>query len=207
MHLQVFFQTFYLVFLILSSVGPGFLTIANIAITRGCKTSAIAVCGCFLGDCILITAGAFCAKKIISTIPQTLTVMTSLMAVFLIFYLAYRFWTVNIKDIKANKIDKKNGFSLAVVLFCLKMSSPISIIGYGVIFTQVINQSNATLSACFGGYLASFTVNALMVLIFGKIGRKINVKIMKIINKISSVFISCFALILLVAILKEIIKF
>ena len=70
MILSIFLQTFYLVFLVLMSVGPGFLTIANIAMTRGYKTSACAVCGCIIGDCIYITIGAFCAKEIVNAIPE-----------------------------------------------------------------------------------------------------------------------------------------
>jgi threonine/homoserine/homoserine lactone efflux protein len=198
MNLYVFFQTFYLVFIILASVGPGFITIANIAITRGYKTSAIAVCGCFTGDCILITLGALCAKEAVQKIPQTISVALSFFAVILLFYMAIKFWKTDINNLKARNLDKKNGLSLAITLFFLKMSSPISIVGYGIIFSQVINSSQYLLSSCTGGYFASCVVNTLMVLIFGKIGTKINTKILSFINKFSATFISGFAIFVLV---------
>ncbi len=196
MNLYVFFQTFYLVFLILASVGPGFLTIANIAMTRGYKTSALAVCGCFLGDIILISLGAFFAKEAINKIPQNIMSFLLFFAIILLFYLAIKFLRTDISKLKAKKFDKNSGFSLAIILFCLKMSSPISIVGYGVIFTQVINTSNGLISACLGGYFASLTVNILMVSIFGTIGKKINVKILSFLNKSAAIFIMCFAIFL-----------
>ena len=209
MHLQIFFQTFYLVFLILISVGPGFLTIANIAMARGYKTSAVAVCGCFLGDCILITLGVFFAKQAIASIPKELSIILSFGAVGFLYYLAVKFIKTNISKISMQQLDGKGGLSLAITLFCLKMSSPICIIGYSIMFTQIIKVSTISLStglsACFGGYLASITVNAVMVMVFGTIGRKINVKILTVINKLSALFIIAFATLILFTSIKGLI--
>lgn len=209
MHLQIFLQTFYLVFLILISVGPGFLTIANIAMTRGYKTSAVAVCGCFLGDCILITLGVFFAQRAITVIPNSLLTILSFVAVGFLYYLAVKFIKTNISKISIQQLDEKNGLSLAIALFCLKMSSPICIIGYSIMFTQAIKASNisllTSLSACLGGYSASITVNAIMVMVFGTIGRKINVKILTVVNKLSALFIIAFATFILFTSIKGLI--
>ena len=197
MDIHTFFQAFYLVFLILISVGPGFLTIANIAMTHNYKTSATAVCGCFTGDCILITAGAFFAKKTIESIPNYISVILLFFSIALLLYLAVKFYKTDVRGIAVKQLDKKSSISFALTLFCLKMSSPICIIGYSIIFTQII-KNNATLSACLGGYFASLVVNIIMVSVFGTIGKKINIKILYVINKISSVFIGSFAIFLLV---------
>ena len=200
-----FLKSFYLVFLVLASVGPGFLTIANIAMTKGYKTSAVAVCGCFLGDCILISLGAICAKKVVDNIPQTALTILGFVAVFFLLYLSVRFWRINTGKIKKKTFSKTDGFSLAITLFCLKMSSPICIGGYGVIFSTILTYHNYVLSAIVGGIFASIVVNTLMVSIFGTIGKKININILRTISKISSIFIGGFAVCLLVNIIKGII--
>lgn len=202
MSFSVFFTSFYLVFLVLASVGPGFLTIANISMTKGYKTSATAVCGCFLGDCILISLGAICAKQVVDNIPQIALTILGFVAVAFLLYLSVRFWKTDISNIKIKKLNKKDGISLAISLFCLKMSSPISIGGYGIIFSTILTSKNYILSAIFGGIFASIVVNALMVSIFGTIGRKINSNILRTISKISSIFIGGFAVCLLVNIIK-----
>ena len=192
MNLSVFCQTFYCVFLVLMSVGPGFLTIANIAMSRGYFTSAIAVCGCFLGDCIFITLGALCANEIVNAIPELMKHILSVIAILLLLFLSIKFWKTKIEDIKARKIDKKNGFVLAITLFLLKITSPITIIGFSIIFSQILKGNSYVLSAIFGGCFGSFMANAIMVSVFGTIGKKINNKFLFIINKISAIFIFCF---------------
>ena len=202
MSFSVFFTSFYLVFLVLISVGPGFLTIANISMTRGYKTSAVAVFGCFLGDCILISLGAICAKQVVDNIPQIALTILGVVAVIFLLYLSIKFWKIDISNIKVKKLNKKDGISLAISLFCLKMSSPISIGGYGIIFSTILTSKNYILSAIFGGIFASFVVNVLMVLVFGTLGKKINGNILIKISKVSSVFIGGFAVCLLINIIK-----
>lgn len=205
MNLVIFCKTFYLVFLVLIAVGPGFLTIANIAMTRGAKTSSVAVCGCFLGDCIYMVLGGFCAKEIINKIPQSLSVALSITAICLLLYLAYSFYKVDIKTLKAREFSKKSGLSLAISLFCLKMTSPICIVGYSIIFTQVIKTSTTgnVLSAILGGCTASFVENIFMITTFSTVGKKIKTGILSMINKFSAVFIACFALFLVLKLVSS----
>ena len=206
MILSIFLQTFYLVFLVLMSVGPGFLTIANIAMTRGYKTSACAVCGCIIGDCIYITIGAFCAKEIVNAIPEFVSLVLSIVAVLFLLYLAYKFWKTDVTKLKTKQLDTKNGLSLALLLFLLKLSSPICIIGYSIIFTNVVKDATSIIPAVLGGCTATFVANAIMVTVFGTIGQKINTKILSYINKFSSLFIGGFATILAVKIIATLIK-
>lgn len=196
MDFGIFLKTFYLVFLVLASVGPGFLTIANIAMTRTRKVSATAVCGCFLGDCIYMIFGAICAKEVLEFIPKSLSVALSIFAVLFLFYIAYRFFFANVKYIETKKINKSEGLRLAISLFCLKMTSPICIVSYGIIFTQTINTGTTRniISAILGGCFASLVENAVMVFVFSKLGKKISKKILVKVSKISAILIALFAI-------------
>ena len=195
MDFGIFLKTFYLVFLVLASVGPGFLTIANIAMTRTRKVSATAVCGCLLGDCIYMIFGAICAKEVLEFIPKNLSIVLSIFAVVFLFYIAYRFFFVNVKYIERKKIEKRDSLRLAISLFCLKMTSPICIISYGIIFTQTINTSTTgnVISAILGGCFASLVENAVMVFVFLKLGKKISKKNLMRFSKISAILIALFA--------------
>ena len=174
--------------------------------TRGYKTSTTAVCGCFVGDCVLIAFGVFFAKQAIMSIPMSILTISGFVAVIFLLYLSVKFWTINVDNLNIKSFDKKNGLSLALVLFTLKMSSPISIIGYGVIFTQIINNSHRMLASYLGGCSASFVVNVIMVAVFGTIGKKINIRLLNVINKISSLCIGFFAISIAVATIKKILN-
>ena len=199
MNFSIFFQTFYLVFLVLIVVGPGFLTIANIAMTRGYKTGACAVIGCFLGDCILITLGAIGAKEIVDNISVSTLKILSIIAGLCFVYLSVKFWKSDISKFKNTQFDKKDGISLCLSLFVLKMSSPISIGGYGLIFASIVQSGSFIMSAICGGCFASFMANFLMISVFGTIGGKIGTKVLAKLNKCCAIFIFAFALFLFVS--------
>ena len=205
MNFDCFIHVFCYVFLILIAVGPGFLTIANIAMTKGYKTGFCSVCGCFFGDCIYITLGALCANKIVSLIPDRMLFALNILAIVILLFLAHKFISLDVKSLKSKKFEKKNGVSLALTLFTLKITSPISIAGYGIVFTQLISTSDVlgVLSAICGGIFASFIVNILMVLVFGTLGKKINIKILFYINKICAIFIFFIAIKLIFDLIKS----
>ena len=118
--------------------------------------------------------------------------------------IAYGFWKTDISKIKAQKINKTN-FAVSMKMFILTFSSPLSIIGYGAIFSQIIDCDASTISAVFGGALASFLTHSLIVMTFGTIGKKINNKILSLLNKISALWISCFAVVLIYKFCKELV--
>ena len=173
--------------------------------TKGYKTGFCAICGCLFGDCVYITLGAFCANKIVSLIPDKMLFVLNILAVIILLFLAYKFISLDIKSLKSKTFEKKNGISLALMLFMLKITSPISIAGYGIIFTQLIgvNDVLGALSAICGGVLASFVVNILMVLVFGTLGKKINIKVLFYINKICAIFIFIIAIKLIIYLIKS----
>ncbi len=201
MSFSIFFQTFYLVFLVLISVGPVFLTTATFAMTRGFKTGGFAILGCICADVVFITIGALCAKLVIMAIPKTLLSGLLLFAGCFLLYLSYGFWKTDVLKIKKIKVQKTN-FALSLKMFCLTFSSPLSIVGYSAIFTSVVDTSNFLFSSLFGGYLGSITAHSLIVLVFGTIGKKINNKILSVLNKIAAICISVFAILLFVNAVK-----
>ena len=205
MNFSVFFQTFYLCFLVLISVGPVFITTANLSMTRGYKVGFFCILGCVLADFIFITAGALCAKAVIALIPQSVIMFLSLFAGCFLLHIAYGFWKTDISKIKTQKINKTN-FALSLKMFCLTLSSPLSIIGYGAIFSSVVDVSKSMLSAILGGCCAACFTHTLIVVCFGTLGKKINTKILSILNKISAILISCFASLLVFNFVKTLIN-
>ncbi|MBQ7552314.1 MAG: LysE family transporter [Rickettsiales bacterium] len=205
MNIHVFFQSFYLCFFVLISVGPVFLTTANISMTRGCKNGFFAALGCCLADVIFISLGAISAKAIVSAIPQSVLMFLTLFAGCFLLKIAYSFWQTDVNKLKAQKIKQKN-FAISIKMFLLTFSSPLSIIGYGAIFSQIINTNTSSLSAIFGGIFASLSAHSLIVLTFGGIGKKINNKLLSILNKISALWIAGFACLLIVKFCKDLLK-
>ena len=205
MNFSVFFQTFYLCFLVLISVGPVFITTANISMTRGYRAGFFCILGCVLADFVFITAGALCAKAVIALIPQSIIMLLSLFAGCFLLHIAYGFWKTDISKIKTQQINKKN-IALSLKMFCLTLSSPMSIIGYGAIFSSVVDVSQSIISAILGGCCAACFTHTLIVLSFGTLGKKINTKILSILNRISAILISCFACLLIVNFVKELLK-
>ena len=204
MNFHVFFQSFYLCFFVLITVGPVFLTTANIAMTRGFRNGFFAVLGCFCADAIFISLGAISAKAVVSAISQQVLMFLTLFAGCFLLHIAYGFWHTDLNKIKVQKINKTN-FAISIKMFILTLSSPLSIIGYGAIFSQVIDSSLSTMSAILGGILASGFTHTLIVLTFGSIGKKISNKWLSILNKISALLIGCFAGLLLAKFCKELV--
>lgn len=202
---SVFWQTFYLCFLVLISVGPVFLTTANIAMTRGYKAGLFCILGCIFADFIFITLGVFCAKAVISALPKVLIMLLSLCAACYLLYIAFNFWKSDVSKLKSEKINK-TGFSLSVKMACLTLSSPLSIAGYGAIFSSIIGSSEHTFSSLFGGYFAAIFTHILIMVSFATIGKKLNVKVLSILNKLSAILISGFAFLLIANFIKELIK-
>ncbi len=204
MNFHVFFQSFYLCFFVLITVGPVFLTTANIAMTRGFRNGFFAILGCFCADAIFISLGAISAKAVVSAISQQVLMFLTLFAGCFLLHIAYGFWHTDLNKIKVQKINKTN-FAISIKMFILTLSSPLSIIGYGAIFSQVIDSSLSTMSAILGGILASGFTHTLIVLTFGSIGKKISNKWLSILNKISALLIGCFAGLLLAKFCKELV--
>ena len=206
MSIDIFLKSFYLCFLVLISVGPVFLTTANISMTRGCKEGFFAALGCISADILFIVAGAVSARAIVAMIPDIIMILLKLFAGSFLLYIAINFWRTDVKGIKARTIHRKN-FALIFKMFCLTISSPISIIGYGAIFSQVIDSNTSLLSAIFGGIMASILTHSLIVCSFSTLGKKINDNILSFLNKFSALWIGGFAILLIVNFFKQVIVF
>lgn len=204
MSLHLFIKTFCLCFVVLISVGPVFLTTANIAMTRGYRAGFFCILGCIIGDIIFITTGALCANAVVSAIPKPVFMLLSLFAGLFLIHIAYGFWKTDLSKIKAKTINKKN-FALTLKMLCLTLSSPLSIVGYGAIFSSVIDASNSIVSAILGGCMAAIFTHSLIVCGFGILGKKINMKILSILNKVSAGMICFYALLLIIKFTKEMI--
>ena len=203
MNFHVFFQTFYLCFLVLISVGPVFVTTANLSMTRGYKTGLFCILGCFIGDCIFITLGAIAANAVVSAIPKVVLNGLTLVAACFLFHIAYVFFKTDVRNVKSLQLETKKNIFITLKMLLITLSSPFSIIGYGLIFSQVIDSSTSIVSTILGGICASFVTHNLIVGGFSFLGKKVSIKIMSVLNKLSAILISCFASVLVFNFIKS----
>lgn len=201
---SIFIKTFWMVFLVVSSVGPAFITTANLSMTYGYKKGFIGILGCWTIDILYVSIGALALKAVANIVSKDIMTMMSLFASFFLIYIAYGFWKTDISKIKTQKINKTN-FALSFKMFCLTLSSPLSIIGYGAIFSSIVDVSNSIVSAILGGCCAACFTHSLIVVSFATIGKKINTKILSILNKASAILISGFALLLVFNFVKTLV--
>ena len=205
MNLHLFIKTFCLCFVVLISVGPVFLTTANIAMTRGYKAGFFCILGCIIGDIIFITTGALCANAVVSAIPKPVFMLLSLFAGLFLLHIAHGFWKTDLSKIKGKNLKQKD-IALTIKMLCLTLSSPLSIVGYGAIFSSVIDASSSILSAILGGCTAAIFTHSLIAIGFGILGKKINMKILSILNKVSAGMICFYASLIIIKFIKELIS-
>ena len=205
MNFSIFSQLFVPVLVLMLSVGPVFITVANISMTYGYKKGFFVATATLLGNLIYITIGAFAAKGFIAMIPKPVMIFLPLVGAAFLLNLAYGFWKKDVsklRDVKVQKFD----FALLVKMFCLIMSSPVAIVGYGVIFTSIATDIETSMfSALLGGYCGALTGKIIVVMFFGTLGKKCSNKILKIINRISACLLCFYAAMLIIKVIKELI--
>ena len=205
MNFSIFYQIFIPVVLLMLSVGPVFITIANISMLHGYKQGFFVAISTFLDNVVYITIGAIAAKEFISIIPKSVMIVLPLIGAGFLMNLAYGFWKKDISKVKNIDI-KRFDFAILVKMFCLTLSSPVAIVGYGVIFTSIAtNIQSSLLSALLGGYCGAITGKILIIMFFGTLGKKFNKKILNIINKLSACLLCFYALILISKVVKDLI--
>lgn len=203
MNFLVFSQLFIPVLVLMLSVGPVFISIANISMTYGYKKGFFVATATLLGNLIYITIGAFAAKEFISIIPKPVMIFLPLIGAGFLLNLACGFWKKDVSKTKEIEI-KKFDFTLLVKMFCLIMSSPVAIVGYSVIFTSIATDMEASLfSALLGGYCGALTGKIIVVSFFATLGKKCSNKILTIINKASASLLCFYAMLLIVKVIKE----
>ena len=206
MNFLVFSQLFVPVLVLMLSVGPVFISVANISITYGYKKGFFVATATLLGNLIYITIGAFAAKSFIAIIPKTIMIILPLIGSGFLLNLAYGFWKKDLSKLKEIDIQKFD-FALLVKMFCLILSSPVAIVGYSVIFTSIATEIETALpSALLGGYCGAITGKIIVVMFFGTIGKKCSKRILTIINKISACLLCFYAILLISKVAREIIN-
>ena len=203
MYLSAFFQSLVATFLIITSIGPVFLTTANIAMTKGYKSGCYAILGCIAGDIVFIILATFATKTLISTMPQWIIIALMFLAVLLLIKIAYTFWKADVNSIKAVDVMKKD-IALSLKMLFLTLSSPLSIVGYSVIFTAIVATHYSVLLTMLGGCCGVILAHSVIVISFGFLGKKINNKILILLNKISACLIASYAILILVNAVKKI---
>lgn len=194
--LTVFLKIFSPVFLVVASVGPCFLTYANISMNYGYKKGFIAAFGCFTVDILYITLGVFAISTLKSFIPEALVIALGIFAGFFLLYLAYSIWSTTEKNLTSENV-KNNSIAIYFKLLCLTLSNPLAIIGYASIFSSINNVYENILSIFLGAISAALLAHSLVVVSFATIGKNIKTKVLLLLNKISAIIISIYAVLIL----------
>jgi len=206
MNFVVFWKIFVPVLLIILSFGPVFITIANISIVHGYKKGFLVAIATLLGNMVYITIGAVMAKEFLAIIPHSATVIFPLVGACFLFNLSYNFWRKDISKIKDVKIDK-NFIVFLFKMFLLTLSSPVAIVGYSVVFSTITDDIQTSLfSALIGGYCGAIVGKCIVILGFGTLGKKVNKKILGVLNKISAGLLCFYGILLVIKFIKEIIN-
>lgn len=205
MDLVVFSQIFVPVLLLMLSVGPVFITIANVSMLHGYRQGFFVAIATFLGNVVYITIGALAAKEFVSMIPRPVMIFLPLVGAGFLLNLAHGFWKKDISKVKDINI-KRFDLAILIKMFCLTLSSPVAIVGYGVIFTSIATNIQSSLaSALLGGYCGAITGKVLIITFFGTLGKKFSKKVLKIINRISACLLCFYAAMLIIKVIKDLI--
>ena len=202
--LNVLLKVYIGVLMVVIAVGPCWLTYANIAMNYGWKKGMLAMSGCMTIECIYWIIGVTAIHSVKSVVPDKLVLLLSLSAVAFLIYLSISIWRTDVDKIRAEKTNGRSNLAIYLKLVIMTLTSPMAIVGYASIYASIDNASNSVLSILLGSALASLSGHTAVVSMWSLIGKKINNKVMRIINKISAIFILYYSINLLYSILKKI---
>ena len=187
-------QSFIATFAMLCVIGPICMTVINTTILHGFGTGIFAGLGVAVADSIYIIAASLAISALEDILQsKTITIVGMAGSLFL-FYLAYKFWNTKVNLNSAKKATKKRLKSF-LTLFGITMTGPTTIITYSVVFSSFLGKSDfSALSAIVGGMCATFLFYLLVVGIISIARKKMNEKVITILNKIATVIITILAL-------------
>lgn|GEM_PF-2828103 len=191
---SIIVQSFVATFAMLCVIGPICMTVINTTILNGFGTGIFAGLGVAVADSIYIIAASLAISALEDILQsKTITIVGMAGSLFL-FYLAYKFWNTKVNLNSAKKATKKRLKSF-LTLFSITMTGPTTIITYSVVFSSFLGKSDfSALSAIVGGMCATFLFYLLVVGIISIARKKMNEKVVAVLNKIATVIITILAL-------------
>ena len=203
MNTTLFWQTFLPELILMLSVCPVFITIANVSTIYGYKQGLFIALATFLASLIHITTSAFLVQYFILSVPKLLIIVLQTIGLVFLLNLAYTFWKKDIEKIKeigTEKFDK----SLFIKVFCFASTCVVSISTNFFIFASISENIHLSfLSALIGAYFGVIVGKLIIIVIFGTIGKKLNrVKFLTILNNIASILLFCYAILFVFKICK-----
>ena len=195
--IDIYLATFFMLF----AIGPICITVINYNITKGFKAGFSAGMGVVLADICYIFAGSFFIDFLSGILSNFyIKIFSVLMALFL-FYIAYSFFNKS-KEKETNDKYEKKYLSIFFKLFILTISGPTTMFTYSAIFTGFIGKNFDKKLMIISASFATFSFYFLLNIILFFIRKKLPSKVILLLNKISAVIISCFALLILFKNLK-----
>ena len=210
MSLTLFLHIFVPVLVLMLSVGPVSITLINISMLNGYKQALLDAVATFLANAIYITFGALMVKNKVdiaqyfdAMFPRPAIIVLSVIGASLLISLAYDFWRKKIST-TGYGVRFKFNMNIVVKMFCLTLSSPVAIVGYAFIFTSIVKEINSSLcGALFSGYLGVIAGKLIIISVFHFLGKKCNIRILNIINKISAILLFGYAIGIIATIVKN----
>jgi len=209
--LSIFLKIFVPVFIVVIYPGPCVLSYGNIAMNYGYKKGYAGVLGCFTVEFIYWLICIFALNSAKSALSPFATNLLAIFAGLFLMYMAYDFLRTDTSKLNVPNI-KNNSLAIYLKFLLITASNPIAIIGYAGIYMAIDNIKEHAVAILISSVVASLTAHSIVVLCSGTLGKvllksKSNGKIFRIINILSAICISGYALIeVLIPTIKSIIK-
>lgn len=189
---QIYLATLFMLF----AIGPICLTIINFNILKGFKTGFIASMGTVVADICYIVAGSFFIDFLSKALSSFYLKFFSIgMAIFL-FYIAYSFFRK--KENSIQQIEGSKGYIMIFLkMFLLTISGPTTIFSYIAIFSSFVGKNFDTKLMITAASFATFSFYLCLNIILHFVRKKFSNKTILFLNKLSSLVISIFALIII----------
>lgn len=202
--LSILLKVYLGVLAVVVMVGPCWLTYANVTMNYGWKKGMLAMSGCMTIELLYWIIGVTAIGTAKSICPDIIINILKCCAAGLLLHLAHSFWNTDVAKIKASTV-KGNNLSIYLKLVALTLTSPQAIVGYASIYASIEGASNSVVSILLGSALASFSGHTLVVSSWALIGKKINNKMLTILNRVSGLILVGYAGLLVYDVVQDII--
>lgn len=191
---SIIVQSFVATFAMLCVIGPICMTVINTTILNGFGTGIFAGLGVAVADSIYIIAASLAISALEDILQSKAITIVGMVGSLFLFYLAYKFWNTKV-NLKSAKRASKSRLKSFLTLFSITMTGPTTIITYSVVFSSFLGKTDfSALSAIVGGMCATFLFYLLVVGIISIVRKKMNEKVVAVLNKIATVIITILAL-------------
>lgn len=187
-------------------VGPICLTVINATILHGFKAGFSAGMGVAVADTVYIFSAGLAIESVAKILKGNWVHYLSIGGVLFLLYLAYKFWRTDVSsDLDGNiNLKERSRLGWFVKLFSLTITGPTTIFTYAAVFSNFLNNTYNMPAVIFGAMMATFSFYTILTFLIALLRKKMTVRFINILSKLSSVVIVSFAIMILRVSLKAI---